>query len=227
MARAEDLERIFLFAGLEGREQERLAEVLVARSLGRGEPLFFEGEPSEGFFAVSSGLVKVYKVAPDGREQVLHLVGPGQTFAEASLFGDGSYPASAEAVQPSEVWLVPKAPLLKLLRAEPEISIKMLASMATWLKRLSGLVETLSLKNVEGRLADYLLARAREEGRQRADGVEITLDMEKRMIAARIGTISETLSRTLKKLKDGGFIREEGSSIVITDPEGLQGLAEG
>lgn len=227
MARAEDLERIFLFAGLEPKEQERLAEVLVARSLERGEPLFFEGEPSEGFFAVSSGLVKLYKVAPDGREQVLHLVGPGQTFAEASLFGDGSYPASAEAVQPSEVWLVPKAPLLKLLKAEPEISIKMLASMATWLKRLSGLVETLSLKNVEGRLADYLLARAREEGRPRADGVEITLDMEKRIVAARIGTISETLSRALKKLKDGGFIREEGSKIVITDLEGLQGLADG
>jgi CRP/FNR family transcriptional regulator len=227
MTKTLDLKRIFLFADLEAGELERLADIVVPRALRRGETLFFEGEPSDGFFAVADGLLKLYKVAPEGREQVLHLVGPGQTFAEASMFGEGCYPASAEAIQPSELWLVPKGPFLRLLRAEPELALKMLASMAAWLKRLSGLVETLSLKNVEARLAEYLLARAREEGRSTEEGLLLTLDLEKRMVAAHIGTISETLSRTLKKLKEKGLIREEGSQILITDAEGLQELAEG
>jgi CRP/FNR family transcriptional regulator len=221
------LQSILLFAGLEARDLKRLEAIVVLQVLERGESLFFEGELSEGFFAVAEGLIKVYKVAPEGREQVLHLVGPGQTFAEASLFGDGRYPASAEAAQPSRLWLIPKGPFLKFLQADPEVSIKLLASMATWLKRLSHLVETLSLKNVEARLAQYLLARAHEECRLTEEGLVLALDSEKKMIAARLGTISETLSRSLKKLKDKGLIREEGSNILITDLEGLRELAEG
>ena len=221
------LEQIFLFYGLNSSELRGLSEIALPRPLEKGETLFFEGDRSEGFFAVASGLVKVYKVAPDGREQVLHLVGPGQTFAEASLFGDELYPASAEAVQASHLWLIPKQPFLRLLRAEPELSLKLLASMATWMKRLSALVETLSLKNVEARLAEYLLARAREEGQQNDEGIRLTLDLEKRMIAASLGTIGETLSRSLKKLKDRRLIREEGSEVLITDIDGLRDLAEG
>lgn len=227
VAKTHELERVILFADLEPGELERLARISVALKLERGEELFFEGDASKGFFAVVEGLIRVYKVAPDGREQVLHLVGPGQTFAEASMFGESRYPASAGAVQPSKLLLIPKGPFLKLLRSEPEIALKLLASMAEWLKRLSGLVETLSLKNVEARLAEYLLARALEEGRPAAEGVLLTLDMEKRMVAARIGTISETFSRTLKKLKDKGLVREEGPNIFITDLEGLRALAEG
>lgn len=227
MKEGSGLQGILAFSGLEAGDLERLEAIVVPRALGRGESLFLEGEPSEGFFAVAEGLIKVYKVAPDGREQVLHLVGPGQTFAEASLFGDGRYPASAEAAEAARLYLVPKGPFLKLLRAEPELALKLLASMATWLKRLSHLVETLSLKNVEARLAGYLLTRAREEGRPTDEGVALTLDSEKKVIAARLGTISETLSRSLKKLKDRGLIREEGSRLLITDLQGLEELAEG
>ncbi len=227
MRDTQGLEGVLLFSGLEPSDLERLASIALPRRLERGETLFLDGDPSEGFFAVESGLVKVYKVAPEGREQVLHLVGPGHTFAEASLFGEESYPASAEAVQASSLWLFPKGPFLGLLRSEPEIALKLLASMAAWLKRLSHLVETLSLKNVEARLAEYLLGLARSEGTATEGGVALVLESEKRLVASRIGTISETLSRTFKKLKERGLIREEGSRIVITDLARLEELAEG
>jgi CRP/FNR family transcriptional regulator len=221
------LKTIPIFADLESSDLELLEAVAAPRTLGRGEHLFFEDDPSEGFFALESGFIKIYKIAPDGREQVPYFIGPGQTFAIASLFGDGLYMANAEAVEPSKLWLIAKAPFLDLVRAEPELAVKLLAYFAQWMKRLLALVETLSLKNVEARLAEYILSRAQVEGRPTNDGIVLSLDVEKKMIAAHLGTISETLSRSLKKLKDRGLIREDGPLIIITDLEGLRKIAAG
>jgi len=221
------LKTIPIFADLESSDLELLEAVAAPRTLGRGEHLFFEDDPSEGFFALESGFIKIYKIAPDGREQVPYFIGPGQTFAIASLFGDGLYMANAEAVEPSKLWLIAKAPFLDLVRDEPELAVKLLAYFAQWMKRLLALVETLSLKNVEARLAEYILSRDQVEGRPTDDGIVLSLDVEKKMIAAHLGTISETLSRSLKKLKDRGLIREDGPLIIITDLEGLRKIAAG
>jgi len=221
------LKTIPIFADLESSDLELLEAVAAPRTLGRGEHLFFEDDPSEGFFALESGFIKIYKIAPDGREQVPYFIGPGQTFAIASLFGDGLYMANAEAVEPSKLWLIAKAPFLDLVRAEPELAVKLLAYFAQWMKRLLALVETLSLKNVEARLAEYILSRDQVEGRPTDDGIVLSLDVEKKMIAAHLGTISETLSRSLKKLKDRGLICEDGPLIIITDLEGLRKIAAG
>ena len=221
------LKTIPIFADLESSDLELLEAVASRRTLGRGEHLFFEDDPSVGFFALESGLIKIYKIAPDGREQVPYFIGPGQTFAIASLFGDGLYLANAEAVEPSKLWLIAKAPFLDLVRAEPELAVKLLAYFAQWMKRLLALVETLSLKNVEARLAEYILSCAQVEGRPTDDGIVLSLDVEKKMIAAHLGTISETLSRSLRKLKDRGLIREDGPLIIIKDLEGLRKMAAG
>lgn len=228
MAPSDGLTLIPIFASLEPSDLEHLEAIAEYRSLDGGEHLFFDGDPSQGFFAVESGRIKVYKMAQDGREQVLHLVGPGQIFALASLFGEATYLANAEAIQPTKLWLIPREPFLDLVQAEPELALKLLAYLAGWMKRLLSLVETLSLKNVEARLAEYLLARAKESGHLTDEGIVFTLDMEKKMVASRIGTISETFSRTLKKLKDRGFIREENSNIIIIiDIAGLKKMATG
>ncbi len=227
MTTSHGLKTIPIFADLESSDLELLEAVAARRTLGRGEHLFFEDDPSEGFFALESGFIKIYKIAPDGREQVPYFIGPGQTFAIASLFGDGLYMANAEAVEPSKLWLIAKAPFLDLVRAEPELAVKLLAYFAQWMKRLLALVETLSLKNVEARLAEYILSRDQVEGRPTDDGIVLSLDVEKKMIAAHLGTISETLSRSLKKLKDRGLIREDGPLIIITDLEGLRKIAAG
>ncbi len=222
------LKVIPLFAGLEVADLQHLQAIATPRTLGRGEHLFFDGDPSEGFFAVESGRIKIYKIAPDGREQVLYLIGSGQTFALASLFGEECYLANAEAVQPSKLWLIAKDPFLDLVRAEPELGLKLLAYLAQWMKRLLALIETLSLKNVEARLAEYLLGRAQADRHHTDEGdIILTLDVEKKMIASHLGTISETLSRSLRKLKDRGLIREDGPLIIITDLEGLRKMAAG
>ncbi len=227
MTTSHGLKTIPIFADLESSDLELLEAVAARRTLGRGEHLFFEDDPSVGFFALESGLIKIYKIAPDGREQVLYFIGPGQTFAIASLFGDGLYMANAEAVESSKLWLIAKAPFLDLVRAEPELAVKLLAYLAQWMKRLLALVETLSLKNVEARLAEYILSRAQVEGRPTDDGIVLSLDVEKKMIAAHLGTISETLSRSLRKLKDRGLIREDGPLIIIKDLDGLRKIAAG
>ncbi len=227
MTTSRGLKTIPIFSDLESSDLELLEAVAARRTLRRGEHLFFEDDPSVGFFALESGLIKIYKIAPDGREQVPYFIGPGQTFAIASLFGDGLYLANAEAVEPSKLWLIAKAPFLDLVRAEPELAVKLLAYFAQWMKRLLALVETLSLKNVEARLAEYILSCAQVEGRPTDDGIVLSLDVEKKMIAAHLGTISETLSRSLKKLKDRGLIREDGPLIIITDLEGLRKIAAG
>ncbi|MCH7923051.1 MAG: Crp/Fnr family transcriptional regulator [Nitrospinae bacterium] len=228
MTTSHGLKTIPIFADLESSDLELLEAVAARRTLGRGEHLFFEDDPSVGFFALESGLIKIYKIAPDGREQVLYFIGPGQTFAIASLFGDGLYLANAEAVEPSKLWLIAKTPFLNLVRAEPELAVKLLAYLAQWMKRLLALVETLSLKNVEARLAEYILSRAHVDGRHTDDGdIILTLDVEKKMIAAHLGTISETFSRSLRKLKDRGLIREDGPLIIITDLEALRKIAAG
>ncbi len=227
MTTSRGLKTIPIFSDLESSDLELLEAVAARRTLRRGEHLFFEDDPSVGFFALESGLIKIYKIASDGREQVPYFIRPGQTFAIASLFGDGLYMANAEAVEPSKLWLIAKAPFLDLVRAEPELAVKLLAYLAQWMKRLLALVETLSLKNVEARLAEYILSCAQVEGRPTDDGIVLRLDVEKKMIAAHLGTISETLSRSLKKLKDRGFIREDGPLIIITDLEGLRKMAEG
>ena len=212
---------------METLDIQRLKAIAVSRTVGRGEHLFFEGDPSEGFFAVASGLAKIYKMTPDGREQVLRLVGPGECFAESSIFGDKLYPANAEALQPSEVWLIPKAPFLALIRAEPGLALELLSSMAEGIKRLVALVETLTFKDVNARLADYLLASAPENDRPGGGNISFSFEVEKKVIAAHLGTVSETLSRSLRNLKDRGFIREEDSRVLITDVEGLQKVAVG
>ncbi len=227
MTTSRGLKTIPIFSDLESSDLELLEAVAARRTLRRGEHLFFEDDPSVGFFALESGLIKIYKIAPDGREQVPYFIGPGQTFAIASLFGDGLYLANAEAVEPSKLWLIAKAPFLDLVRAEPELAVKLLAYFAQWMKRLLALVETLSLKNVEARLAEYILSCAQVEGRPTDDGIVLSLDVEKKMIAAHLGTISETLSRSLKKLKDRGLILEKGSLLIITDVEGLRKMAAG
>ena len=227
MTTSHGLKTIPIFADLESSDLELLEAVAARRTLGRGEHLFFEDDPSVGFFALESGFIKIYKIAPDGREQVPYFIGPGQTFAIASLFGDGLYMANAEAVESSKLWLIAKAPFLDLVRAEPELAVKLLAYFAQWMKRLLALVETLSLKNVEARLAEYILSRAQVEGRPTDDGIVLSLDVEKKMIAAHLGTISETLSRSLRKLKDRGLIREDGPLIIITDLDGLRKIAAG
>src|SRR6185369_16179295 len=153
------LRRCQLFAGLPQQDFENIAAVTVVKSLEKGEFLFHEGDPAVGFYIVQTGAINVHRVSAAGREQTIHIFRPGESFAEVALASETGYPADARAVEPSQVLLVQKGGILDLLRRQPELALRMLASMSSHLRVLIGQLEDLTLKDVETRLANWLIKR--------------------------------------------------------------------
>ena len=214
------LKNIPLFAGLTEADLAALQAIARVRDCQRGELLFADGEPAEGFFVVLDGKVKVYKLSAEGKERILHVVHPGGTFAEAAIFGNGLYPACAEPLLASRLLFVPKAGFLDLLKDNSRIAINMIAGLSRFLRQFALQIEELTFKDVPSRLASYLLDLAKG----RAGAVE--LPVSKSQLASNLGTVSETLSRTLRKLSDDDLIRVEGKRIELLDVARLEELAE-
>jgi len=193
-------------------------------TLAKGEILFHEGDPAESLCAVVSGRIKLVRYSPRGKELLLHLVSTGASFAEAALFGSGGYPATAEAVEPSTVWCLPRARLVDLLRNHPEIGTAMIGSISAWTRTLAGKLEMLTQRRVEERLALFLINRA---GRRDIEpGEVIELGQPKHLVAAECGTGPEVLSRTFKSLEEDGIIETGTTTVKILDPGRLADLAE-
>ena len=209
-----------LFAGLPPQDLERIAEITLVKPLDKNEYLFRQGESSQGFYIVQRGAINVHRVNAAGKEQVIHIFRPGESLAEASLATSTGYPADARAVQPSQVLLVQKSGILEVIRRQPDLALRMLSSMALHLRVLVGQIEDISLKDVETRLANWLLKRCPE-----ADGSEsvtIQLSSTKRVLAAELGTVSETLSRTFSKFKEQGLITVKGNAVTVLSPARLK-----
>lgn len=209
-----------LFAGTTDEDIAAILKICKVKEYERGEVLFDEGEMAKGFYIVASGRVKVYKLSPEGKERILHVVQQGGNFAEAAIFADGLYPASAEPLEKSMLIFFPKRDFLDLLTAQGRIAINMIGGLSRFLRLFAGQIEELTFRDVPSRLARYLL----DLGNERNGAIE--LPTSKSAIASRLGTVSETLSRTFRKLSDEGLIRVEGKTIVILDADRLSDLAE-
>jgi CRP/FNR family transcriptional regulator len=220
LAAASTLRGCQLFSSLPEAELEEIAAFVVQKQLQKGEYLFHEGSKSEGFYVVQRGAINVHRVSPAGKEQVISVFNAGQSFAEAALATEGGYPANARAIEPTSLLLVPKPDFLALLRRRPELALKMLGSMSQHLRVLVGLLDDLTLKDVEGRLLNWLLKRCPRP--LPAGPVTVQLDRTKRVLASEIGTVSETLSRTLAKLRGQKLVRVEGKAIVVLRPRELE-----
>lgn len=210
-----------LFATLPDDDLRRVAGLSVSRRFAKKETVFREGDRADGFFVVASGKVKVFKLSGEGKEQILHVLEAGQTFAEAVIFEGGVYPAYAETLADTELFFLPKGPFVELLERHPKVAIRMLASLSRWLKRMTDLVESLSLKDVESRLVFYLSEELKTQGIPSKDGAELDLPISKNVLASRLGTVPETFSRTLKKLQDDGLIEVRGKRIRIVSSKDL------
>ncbi|MGK7902703.1 MAG: Crp/Fnr family transcriptional regulator [Hormoscilla sp.] len=213
---------IQLWQGLPPDQLDALANISIARTYAKGEMIFAQGDRGTGFFVVRSGRVKVFKLSVEGKEQILHLFGPCEHFAEVAAFDGQCFPAYAAALDQTKLLFFPRTSFLHLLEQYPAIAINMLAIFSRHLRRFAQLIEDLSFKEVPGRLAAYLLFLG-----DRADGDEIKLDMTKSQLAALLGTIPETLSRVFAKLSQSGIIDINGSRITLLNREQLQVLAEG
>lgn len=217
------LSQVDLFNDLSLQQLDEVGSIISDKKYKKAELIFADGDDGIGFYIVISGRVKVYKVSPDGKEQIMHIFGPGQPFAEVPVFEGSRYPANAEAMEQCRLFFFPKKDFIKLIQANPSLAMNMLASLSQRLKQFSRLIESLSLKEVPGRLASYLLYLSDKNGSIE----EFELDIAKSQLASLLGTIPETLSRIFTRLSQHDLIRIQGPKIAILDRTGLEDLAEG
>jgi CRP/FNR family transcriptional regulator, dissimilatory nitrate respiration regulator len=211
-----------LFAGISLAELNGITAITSVKSVGKGSYLFREGDPSVGFYIVQTGSINVHRVTAAGKEQVIHVFRAGESFGEATLATDTGYPGDARALEPSQVLLVHKSGFLGLLKRQPELALRMLGSMSSHLRVLVGQLEDLTLKDVETRLANWLLKRCANPAGDQPEVVD--LSMTKRVLAAELGTVSETFSRTLAKFREQKLVAVKGKAITVLSPARLAEL---
>jgi CRP-like cAMP-binding protein len=211
-----------LFDGLSQKQYAELASIVVDHSYQRGQIIFAEGDEGTGFYVLIAGKVKIFKLSPEGKEQILHVLGPGEPFGEAAVFVGQPFPAHAETLEKSRIFFFPRAAFIELIKGDPSMALNMLAILSLRLRKFTALVEDLSLKEVPGRLAAYLFYMSE----QRDGSDDLKLDIAKNQLASLLGTIPETLSRILTRMVRQGLIRLDGSRIKIVDRQGLEELAQ-
>jgi len=192
--------------------------------LDRGEVLFHRGETSHGFFVVVSGQVKLSVISPDGRERVIEVIDPGQSFAEATILTPRPYPVTASVLEPARLLCVPAEPVLALIERDPALARQMLSGLSVRLHSLVRDVAAASLETAAGRLIGFLLAEAGDA----ADGTGafvVDLRVSKQLLASRLGLRPETLSRALNRLAGDGLLQVSGQRVTVPDLASLRAHA--
>ncbi|NLZ17577.1 MAG: Crp/Fnr family transcriptional regulator [Desulfobulbaceae bacterium] len=211
------LHQCMLFSTLSEGQLAELAEISSKHRYDKGDTIFREGDAGIGFYIVASGKVKIFKSSPEGKEQILHIFGRGEPIGEVPVFHGLPYPASAEALRDSELLFFPRAQFVGLLEKHTSLALNMLAVLSKRLRRFATQIEHLSLKEVPGRLAMYLLYMAEEQKNMN----EVVLDIPKGQLANLLGTSPETLSRIFLKMSEEGLIQVEGKRITLLDVAAL------
>lgn len=227
MSLAESLKHVALFSGLDDKARESIARLAVDRKVAAGRTVVRDGEPADGFYVVLDGKVKVYKLSPDGRQQILHVFGPGQAFGEAAMFAGETFPAFAEALAESRLAFFPRDRFLKGLGENPALAFGLIAALARLCRQLTSLVEQVALTDVAGRLARHLTDLARRKGVAIEKGASVRLDIPKGELARQLGTAPETLSRAFARLAAADLIAVDGRVITFRKAARLEALAGG
>lgn len=214
-----DLARFPLFSGLTPADAAALELHCSMVRLPAGSQIFDEGDPARSIYLVHKGMVKIYKLNPRGQEQILAVVPPGQTFAEAAVFMGGKYPASTQCLEDSELISVEREALLRLMKNDPEVALRMMAGMAMKLRRLVSLVEDLTLRDARARLARYLASLVDIP----SGACVVKMPTQQNVLARLLGLTSETLSRTLKTLREEGVLgAHKGRQLEVLDVAALR-----
>jgi len=216
------ISRSTLFNGLPEDQIEKISTITSNQHFKKGARIFSEGDDGNGFYLIHVGMVKIFKSSPGGKEQILHILGPGEPFGEVPVFSGRHFPATAEAIAETDLIFFPRTAFVNLISTNPSLALNMLAVLSMRLRQFTVQIENLSLKEVPGRLAGYLTYLS---GRQKQKDL-VRLDISKVQLASLLGTIPETLSRIFAKMSDQGLIQVKGRQISILDPERLSRLAK-
>lgn len=214
----EHLKSIPYFAGLSSAELESMKTLVFEVEAERGKLLLLEGELSEALYFVVSGAVKVFKTSPDGKEQILQIMRPGEAFNEVPVLDGGLNLASAQAMGPVVIYGIKKENLENILRNHSKVALNAIRVLSQKLRHVVSLVEDLSFRHVHARVAKILLEYA-------SDGSGDRQRLTQQEMAAMAGTAREMIGRSLKELMDEGIIRLERHRIVIADKEALKRMA--
>ena len=220
------LERTALLSNLSQQELQLLAARTVRKHLSEGELLFSEGEPCSGLHIIAQGKVRIFKTSVGGREQVLALNGPGESVAELPVFDGGPYPASAMAVEDTEIAFISRRDFHAYCLEHPEVALKVLTVVGGRLRRLVGIIEELSFTTIRQRLISALLKLAQTEGKKTERGIEFQLPATHQELASQLGTVRELISRNLMRLQAEGLLEVDARQIVVKDMKGLSALIE-
>lgn len=214
------LKAVSYFSGLDGAALSLVAQSAIRRAYDAGQVVLIEGEPCAGLFIVENGWLKVIKIGLDGREQVLQMLKSGDVFNGISVFTDSPNQATVSALEPSVLWLVPREVLLKLMDENPSLAREVVRDLAGRVIHLVRMVEDLSLRSVEARLARLLLEQAEGESVKRRRWAT------QAEMASRLGTVPDVVNRSLRKLSEEGMLHVERHQIQILDKEGLKAIAQ-
>jgi CRP/FNR family transcriptional regulator len=213
---AEFIKSIPYFSGLSPAQLDSLKGLIFETAAERGKFILLETEPADALYIVFSGVVKVFKTSADGREQILQIVRPGESFNDAPVFDGGPNPASAQAMGPVVLYGIKNSDMGTMLRTHPQVALNIIRVLSQKLRHLVSLVEDLSFRHVTARLAKILLEYA-------GDGVgRAKPRLTQQEMAAMAGTAREMIGRSLKELEDEGIIRLDHHRIVVTDKEALR-----
>jgi len=217
-----NVEKISIFSSLSPEYIRKMENITQVTKYSPGKVIFMENDPGTGFYGILEGRIKIYKSSPLGKEHILHIFGPGEVFAEAAVFAGRDFPASATALEESVLVFFPRDSFRALLGENPDLSLTLLGLMSMRLRQMVGKVEELSLKEVPARLAAHLLLLGDNSGKD-----EFQLDINKSQLASLLGTIPETLSRVIRRMKDEELISIKGNRVKLLDIQSLDELARG
>ena len=213
------LRRLPLFANFSDDALSRTARVARARTYAPGETILWKGSPCQAVYFIAEGQVRVYRLSPAGREQVLVRLGPGQAFNTAPPFQPhGVNHATVQALTEVTLYTIASDDFIRLVGECAELALVVLHDFAARLDHLTNLVEDLSLRTVRGRLARFLLERAEAGG--------VTRRWTQEELAAHLGTVRDMVGRTLRAFADADLVRMERQRIVLLDREGLEAEAQ-
>jgi CRP/FNR family transcriptional regulator len=213
----EYLKSIPYFSELSSAELDSIKELIFEKKAERGEVILFEGEPAQALFFVASGAVKAFKTSAEGKEQILNIVRPGESFNDVPIFDDGPNPTSAQAMGPVVLYGIRKDELKTILNDHPQVALNIIRVLAKRVRQLVSLVEDLSFRHVIGRVAKILLA---------GDGTGTNPRLTQQEMAAMAGTVREVVARSLKALEDEGIIRLDRNRITVSDEAALKQMVE-
>jgi CRP-like cAMP-binding protein len=217
----EILRQASLFSGLDEAATLEVVRRGRLRLFASGQTIFLQGDAAQGLHVIVHGRVKVFKSSPQGRAQTLMIMGPGEPVGEVAALSGESFPASAETLETTETFYIPRDAFIELIRSQPEVALRLLAALSSRLRAFASLIEDLSLKGVAERLAAYLLALAPQGG----SAETLDLGISKGELAAAVGTVPETLSRAFQQLARAGAVETKGQKVVIKDRALLERVA--